>query len=212
MLIDSKIIKSLTFHFCNHVAVYLLCVYAEEKKDLNSVTKHYQPIRDFMVWAHEKGYSVVNQNLVNDYLSYLYSTLKFSYADVVCSYVKSFCRFLHHNGYCEFISFSGKPKPNSRKADTQSKSRLKRITDYYAVFGLDPSSSISDIRRAYHSLALQMHPDHHADDPNALKRITSLNIIFSVLKDEDARNEYDATMGFVDGETRYTKSHYIVWL
>ena len=77
---------------------------------------------------------------------------------------------------------------------------------------MQPDCPISKIRKIYHNLARQVHPDHHPEDPNALKRITSLNMIFSVLKDEDARLEYDVTMGYLDGETRYNKRHYTVWL
>ena len=108
---------------------------------------------------------------------------------------------------------SSSSKTSKKTQEKKSKKeKLKRVTDYYSLFGVQPDCPISKIRKIYHNLARQVHPDHHPEDPNALKRITSLNMIFSVLKDEDARLEYDVTMGYLDGETRYNKRHYTVWL
>lgn len=247
MLIDSKIIKSLLFPISNNTAIFFLAEYAERKKDLASAPKQFPFIRDFMVWAKDHGYEVFTQQLVNAYLIHVYSSVKFSYAEVICSYLKSFCQFLYEKDYCDYITFSDKPRQTlqenqdvsqspeesevteqveepqpqdssssktSKKTQEKKskKEKLKRVTDYYSLFGVQPDCPISEIRKIYHNLARQVHPDHHPEDPNALKRITSLNMIFSVLKDEDARLEYDVTMGYLDGETRYNKRHYTVWL
>lgn len=247
MLIDSKIIKSLLFPISNNTAIFYLAEYAERKKDLASAPKQFPFIRDFMVWAKDHGYEVFTQQLVNAYLIHVYSSVKFSYAEVICSYLKSFCQFLYEKDYCDYITFSDKPRQTlqenqdvsqspeesevteqveepqpqdssssktSKKTQEKKskKEKLKRVTDYYSLFGVQPDCPISEIRKIYHNLARQVHPDHHPEDPNALKRITSLNMIFSVLKDEDARLEYDVTMGYLDGETRYNKRHYTVWL
>ena len=261
MLIDSKIIKSLLFPISNNTAIFYLAEYAERKKDLASAPKQFPFIRDFMVWAKDHGYEVFTQQLVNAYLIHVYSSVKFSYAEVICSYLKSFCQFLYEKDYCDYITFSDKPRQtlqdvsqSSDEFDTESsteeaevahniddaeatgqdedtctqdtssfstkksksnknkKEKLKRVTDYYSLLGVSYDSPISEIRKIYHTLARQIHPDHHPDDPNALKRITSLNMIFSVLKDEESRFEYDVTMGYLDGETRYNKRHYTVWI
>ena len=247
MLIDSQLIKSLLFPISNNTAIFFLAEYAERKKDLASAPKQFPFIRDFMVWAKDHGYEVFTQQLVNDYLIHVYSSVKFSYAEVICSYLKSFCQFLYEKDYCDYITFSDKPRQTpqenqdvsqspeepevteqveeSQPQDSSSsktskktqekkskKDKLKRVTDYYSIFGVQPDCPISEIRKIYHNLARQVHPDHHPEDPNALKRITSLNMIFSVLKDEESRLEYDVTMGYLDGETRYNKRHYTVWL
>ena len=247
MLIDSKLIKSLLFPISNNTAIFFLAEYAERKKDLASAPKQFPFIRNFMVWAKDHGYEEFTQQLVNDYLIHVYSSVKFSYAEIICSYLKSFCQFLYEKNYCDYITFSynsrqtlqenqdvsqspeepevteqvEEPQPQdssssktSKKAQEKKgkKEKLKRVTDYYSLFGVQPDCPISEIRKIYHNLARQVHPDHHPEDPNALKRITSLNMIFSVLKDEESRLEYDVTMGYLDGETRYNKRHYTVWL
>ena len=252
MLIDSKLIKSLLFPISNNTAIFFLAEYAERKKDLASAPKQFPFIRDFMVWARDHGYEEFTQQLVNEYLIHVYSSVKFSYAEVICSYLKSFCYFLYEKEYCSYITFSDKPRQTPQyeqevtesapseeqesrsvqdeeqnhqddsstksssnkkaKTKTSKKEKLKRVTDYYSLFGVQPDCPISEIRKIYHNLARQVHPDHHPEDPNALKRITSLNMIFSVLKDEESRLEYDVTMGYLDGETRYNKRHYTVWL
>lgn len=247
MLIDSKLIKSLLFPISNNTAIFFLAEYAERKKDLASAPKQFPFIRNFMVWAKDHGHEEFTQQLVNDYLIHVYSSVKFSYAEIICSYLKSFCQFLYEKNYCDYITFSDKPRqtlqenqdvsqspeepevteqveepqPQDSSSSKTSKKiqekkskkeKLKRVTDYYSLFGVQPDCPISEIRKIYHNLARQVHPDHHPEDPNALKRITSLNMIFSVLKDEESRLEYDVTMGYLDGETRYNKRHYTVWL
>ena len=88
---------------------------------------------------------------------------------------------------------------------------------------MTPDADISEIKKAYRKLAIDMHPDLHKDDPYATQRITALNSIISVLKDDVSRMVYDVAMGFVEYDDSmeniygkeikwYTKRHYTVWL
>lgn len=97
------------------------------------------------------------------------------------------------------------------------------MTDYYEALGVSPNADMDEIKKAYRKLAMEMHPDLHRDDPLAEKRITALNVIMSVLKDEVARMVYDVAMGYLEYDERmehvtyeeikwYTKRHYTVWM
>jgi curved DNA-binding protein CbpA len=63
--------------------------------------------------------------------------------------------------------------------------------DYYAVLKLKKSASTSEIRRAYRKSALECHPDHHPDDPEAEERFKGISEAYSVLGDVQKRKEYD---------------------
>ena len=63
--------------------------------------------------------------------------------------------------------------------------------DYYAVLGVHPDSSLSDIRKAYRRLALQHHPDK-SKEPDAHERFILINEAYLILSDDEARHRYDA--------------------
>lgn len=101
--------------------------------------------------------------------------------------------------------------------------KLKRVTNYYDALGVSPDADIEEIKKVYRKMAMEMHPDLHKDDPLAEKRITSLNMIMSVLKDDVERMVYDVAMGFIEYDERmenvtykeikwHTKRYYTVWM
>jgi len=53
---------------------------------------------------------------------------------------------------------------------------MKRRSSAYAkacgVLGLEPSTPFEEIARCYRTLAEELHPDKHPDDPAAAARIT----------------------------------------
>eukprot|EP00913_Durusdinium_trenchii_P033866 g31702.t1 len=59
----------------------------------------------------------------------------------------------------------------------------------YAILGVDPSASTSQIRQAYRKLALAKHPDR-GGDPEDFARVSKA---YEVLSDSKARAKYDAT-------------------
>lgn len=62
--------------------------------------------------------------------------------------------------------------------------------DYYEVLGVSPESDVDSIRRAFHSLARDWHPDV-SDTPDAEERFRELAEAYSVLSKREARLLYD---------------------
>jgi hypothetical protein len=60
--------------------------------------------------------------------------------------------------------------------------------DYYSILGADEEASQSDIERLYKRLAVRHHPDRGGDE----EEMKSLNEAYGVLRDETARQAYDA--------------------
>jgi DnaJ family protein B protein 4 len=82
-----------------------------------------------------------------------------------------------------------------RKTQTMGK-------DYYNVLGVERSASEQDIKKAYRALALEWHPDKHADDKEtARKKFIEISEAYEVLKDKSKREQYDrfGEAGLKDG-------------
>ena len=63
---------------------------------------------------------------------------------------------------------------------------------HYQVLGVTRSASPSEIRRAYHRLALELHPDRHPTDrQGATARFERVSVAYSVLHDPKKRKVYD---------------------
>lgn len=62
--------------------------------------------------------------------------------------------------------------------------------DLYKLFGVSPWASDDDIRRAYHTIAKAVHPDH-STDPEAAARFAEFNKAYSILRDKQLRARYD---------------------
>ncbi len=60
--------------------------------------------------------------------------------------------------------------------------------DYYRVLGLSPDASADEIKKAFHKLAHQYHPDKKGSDESKFKEI---NEAYQVLSDERKRRAYD---------------------
>lgn len=361
----------------------------ERNTEIQFIQQRIPSLIEFMEWQFAHDCRILDQDSMNEYIAFLYAKKPFNTAESVCSYVKSFCKYLSDEGFCGFISFSEKPRKSSQtqntvvseecandytdtaeeqpkkrrgrpkkpqetcdesktheescnseqpkkrrgrprkseqqqtqdesvntdteencesesdnaeqqkrrrgrtrkeqsqqcdvenqqaeattedsdaEAEEQPKKRrgrprkdqqkttqdtakncntddsaskestkkrrgrppkgttlqpkLKRVTNYYDALGVAPDADISEIKKAYRKLAMEMHPDLHKDDPDAEKRITSLNVIMAVLKDEVERMVYDVAMGFLEYDECmenvtykeikwYTKRHYTVWM
>ncbi len=63
--------------------------------------------------------------------------------------------------------------------------------DYYEVLGVTRQSSDDEIKRAYRKLALQNHPDHNPDNPEAEQRFKDAAEAYEVLRDPATRERYD---------------------
>ncbi len=63
--------------------------------------------------------------------------------------------------------------------------------DYYQVLGVDRNASEKDIKRAYHRLARQFHPDVNPGDKQAEEKFKGINEAYEVLGDPEKRAKYD---------------------
>ncbi|GAV63911.1 DnaJ domain-containing protein [Cephalotus follicularis] len=63
----------------------------------------------------------------------------------------------------------------------------------YEVLGVEKTASQQEIKKAYHKLALRLHPDKNPGDEEAKEKFQQLQKVISVLGDEEKRAIYDQT-------------------
>ena len=63
--------------------------------------------------------------------------------------------------------------------------------DPYAVLGVARDAPVSDIRRAYVTLARSNHPDLRGDDPAAAEQMRRINLAWEMLSNADSRAAID---------------------
>ncbi|MBX2863604.1 MAG: DnaJ domain-containing protein [Leptolyngbyaceae cyanobacterium MAG.088] len=65
-------------------------------------------------------------------------------------------------------------------------------SNHYKTLELHESASQADIKRAYHRLAKQYHPDSRTEHTGDHQRISEINAAYEVLGDPAARKRYDS--------------------
>ena len=70
--------------------------------------------------------------------------------------------------------------------------------DLYQRLGVQKGASEAEIKKAYRSLAKQLHPDRNKDKPDAAKRFAEVTQAYDLLSDKDKRARYDR--GEIDEE------------
>ncbi|CAD2213248.1 DnaJ domain/DnaJ C terminal domain containing protein, putative [Angomonas deanei] len=64
--------------------------------------------------------------------------------------------------------------------------------DYYKVLGISKTATASEIKKAYHQLALKYHPDKNTDNrEEAERKFKEVSEAYDVLSDEEKRKVYD---------------------
>ncbi|MFL6743016.1 MAG: DnaJ domain-containing protein, partial [Sphingomicrobium sp.] len=63
--------------------------------------------------------------------------------------------------------------------------------DLYQRLGVNRGASEAEIKKAYRSLAKQLHPDRNTDKPDAAKRFAEVTQAYDLLSDKDKRAKYD---------------------
>lgn len=63
--------------------------------------------------------------------------------------------------------------------------------DLYQRLGVQKGASEAEIKKAYRSLAKQLHPDRNKDNPQAAKRFGEVTAAYDLLSDKDKRARYD---------------------
>ncbi len=70
--------------------------------------------------------------------------------------------------------------------------------DLYQRLGLKRGATEAEIKKAYRSLAKQLHPDRNKDNPKAAERFAQVTAAYDLLSDKDKRARYDR--GEIDEE------------
>ena len=70
--------------------------------------------------------------------------------------------------------------------------------DLYQRLGVKRGASDGEIKKAYRSLAKQLHPDRNKDNPKAAERFSQITNAYDLLSDKDKRARYDR--GEIDEE------------
>ncbi len=70
--------------------------------------------------------------------------------------------------------------------------------DLYQRLGLKRGASEAEIKKAYRSLAKQLHPDRNKDNPQAAQRFSEVTRAYDLLSDKNKRAQYDR--GEIDEE------------
>lgn len=73
---------------------------------------------------------------------------------------------------------------------------MPQTKDYYDILGVDEGASAKEIKKAYRDLARKYHPDRNPDKPDAEDRFKEIQEAYSVLSDEEKRDQYDAQRRF----------------
>lgn len=63
--------------------------------------------------------------------------------------------------------------------------------DLYQRLGLKRGATEAEIKKAYRSLAKQLHPDRNKDNPKAAERFAEVTRAYDLLSDKDKRAQYD---------------------
>ena len=63
--------------------------------------------------------------------------------------------------------------------------------DLYQRLGIKRGASDAEIKKAYRSLAKQLHPDRNKDNPDAARRFGEVTAAYDLLSDKDKRARYD---------------------
>lgn len=84
------------------------------------------------------------------------------------------------------------PQANFTKDQEAACQTIIRKTDYYDILGIGRTATPADIKKAYRSLALKLHPDKN-QAPSASEAFKKINKAFACLSDEVKRKTYDQT-------------------
>ncbi|CAI2718594.1 DnaJ domain-containing protein [Nitrospina watsonii] len=73
--------------------------------------------------------------------------------------------------------------------------------NYYHILGVAETASSEEIKKAYRKLAVETHPDHNPNDPQAEERFKNITEAYGVLMDPKKRQEYDLSRKFSEGQS-----------
>jgi tetratricopeptide (TPR) repeat protein len=104
----------------------------------------------------------------------------------------------------------------AREGLAQAEKLYKRSkeVDYYKLLNVTRSASSRELKRAYHKLAVEYHPDKNPDDREAAEiKFKAVAQAYEVLSDPDLRTKYDAgedvTGNPGEGEQQQAQGHWM---
>jgi DnaJ-class molecular chaperone len=68
---------------------------------------------------------------------------------------------------------------------------MEAAMDLYQRLGIKRGATEAEVKKAYRSLAKQLHPDRNKDNPQAAKRFGEVTNAYDILSDKDKRARYD---------------------
>ena len=88
------------------------------------------------------------------------------------------------------------------------------IKDHYKILGLQPSATLSEIKKAYRRLAMQYHPDKNPDNQYAEAQFKEIQEAYSILSNPLKREKYhdDLWMNGAGRRTHNTQEVTPSWL
>lgn len=75
--------------------------------------------------------------------------------------------------------------------------------DLYQRLGIARGASEAEVKKAYRSLAKQLHPDRNKDNPKAAERFNQVTQAYDILSDKDKRARYDRGEIDEDGNPKF---------
>ena len=75
--------------------------------------------------------------------------------------------------------------------------------DFYKVLGVAKDADRATIKKTYHKLSKQYHPDSRPGDKDAEAKFKEISEAYSVLSDKDQREEYDQIRAMGSGGARF---------
>lgn len=77
---------------------------------------------------------------------------------------------------------------------------------YYKILGVKRTATLNEIKKAYHKLALQYHPDRHPNNPLsdlAEEKFKEISQAYQVLINSTQKQQYDSSHDFSSSDTSY---------
>ncbi|KAI8899650.1 X-domain of DnaJ-containing-domain-containing protein [Globomyces pollinis-pini] len=76
-------------------------------------------------------------------------------------------------------------------AAQESANRKVKDTEYYDTLGVAPTATSGEIKKAYRTKAISLHPDKNPNDPNASSNFQKLGQAYQILSNPQLRASYD---------------------
>jgi DnaJ-class molecular chaperone len=86
---------------------------------------------------------------------------------------------------------------------------MQRIPDYYQSLSIARDASQEEIKRAYHNLAKEWHPDAGKHErEKATQRFAEISTAYEILSDPEKRSKYDLYRYYSFGFTSFSGARY----